>query len=49
MEMLKVNQKCSFIDLNTNKLIFGVVIKVDAKKEIMKIKDSNGNIYYLGN
>ena len=49
MEILKINQKCSFIDINTNKLIFGVVIKVDTKKEIMKIKGSNGNIYYLGN
>ena len=48
MEMLKINQKCSFIDSDTNKLIFGIVIKIDTKKGIMKIKDSSGNIHYLG-
>ena len=48
MKMLKIGQKCSFFNPYTNKFIFGVVIKVNTKNEMMKIKCSNGDIHYLG-
>ena len=48
MKMLKIGQKCSWFNPYTNKFIFGIVIEVNTKNEMMKIKCSNGDIHYLG-
>ncbi len=47
MELYKINQKYTFIDAFTHKLIFGIVIEIDIKKVMVKLKDSKGNIHIL--